>query len=340
MAKSEFFMAKPTIREVAKQAGVSVSVASNALNNKGRVNIETRERVKEAARFLGYVPNYSAQRLRGEGGAIGVIVTDTLEDAPLERFVGESLYWFYHLTYDLGFKLHRIHLPSAEFSEAKLFDSLNDGTIDGAIFLVPRIPQIEAITNVMNQLNHLPHIFVSATPDLPSESFVDSNGRAGAAAAVRHLLDQDHTRIGYLMPSDGHDQFNALDRLHGAQEEMEKSGLELSVYYATHWEETISLEEILADEITAIISWNDIFALRVISKLNRMGLHVPQDIAVIGFDDELFSKWTHPKITTVSQPIADMSKAAIDYLITRIKTKESKVLRQKFPVQLIVRESG
>ncbi len=333
-------MAKSTIREVAKQAGVSVSVASNALNNKGRVNIETQKRVKETARSLGYVPNYSARRLRGESGAIGVIITDTLEAVPLERFVGESLYWFYHLTYDFGFKLHRIHLPSAEFSEAKLFDTLNDGTIDGAVFLVPRIPQIEAIINVMKQLNHLPHIFVSATPNPPTESYIDSDGKAGAAAAVRHLLDQGHTRVGYLIPSDGHDQFNALDRLLGAQDEMEKSGLELSVYYATRWQETISLEEILTDEITAIIAWNDIFALRVISKLNRMGLHVPKDIAVIGFDDEMFSKWTHPKITTVSQPIADMSKAAIDYLITRIKTKETKVLRQKFPVQLIVRESG
>ena len=333
-------MAKPTIREVAKLAGVSVSVASNALNNKGRVNIETRKRVKNVAQSLGYVPNYSAQRLRGEGGAVGVIVTDTLEDAPLERFVGESLYRFHHLTYDLGFKLHTIHLPSAAFNEANLFDKLNDGTIDSAIFLVPRISQIEAIINVMNQLNHMPHIFVSATPDFPTESYVDSDGRAGAAAAVRHLLDQGHTRIGYLMPSDGHDQFNALDRLHGAQDEMQRSDLELSIYYATHWEQKISLEKILTDENTAIIAWNDIFALRVISKLHRMGLRVPQDIAVIGFDDEMFSKWTYPKISTVSQPIANMSKAAIDYLIARINTKESKVLREKFPVQLIVRESG
>jgi LacI family transcriptional regulator len=192
----------------------------------------------------------------------------------------------------------------------------------------------------MNQLNHLPHIFVSATPDLPTESYVDSDGKAGAAAAVKHLLDQGHTRIGYLMPSDGHDQFNALDRLQGAQDEMERAGLQLSVYYASHWEETISLDAMLTDKVTAIIAWNDIFALRVISKLSRLGSHVPQDIAVIGFDDEMFSKWTYPKITTVSQPIADMSKAAIDYLITRIKTKEKKILRQKFPVQLVVRDSG
>ncbi len=333
-------MVKPTIREVAKLANVSVSVASNALNDKGRVNIETRERVKEAARELGYVPNYAARRLRGEGGAIGVIVTDTLEDVPLERFVGESLYWFYHLTYDLGYKLHRIHLPSAEFNEDKLFDTLNDGTIDGAIFLVPRIPQVEPIINVMNQLNHLPHIFVSATPKLPTESFVDSDGSAGAALAVRHLLDRGHTKIGYLMPSDGHDQFNAVDRLYGAQEEMEKAGMALSVYYASPWEETISLDNILTDEVTAILTWNDIFALRVISKLARLGLRVPQDFAVIGFDDELFSKWTYPKITTVSQPIEAMSRAAIGYLINRIKTGETQVIQQKFPVKLIIRESG
>lgn len=333
-------MAKPTIREVAKLASVSVSVASNALNNKGRVNVETRDRVKLAARSLGYVPNYSARRLRGEGGAIGVIITDTLEDAPLERFVGESLYWFYHLTYDLGYKLHHIHLPSIEFSETKLLDILSDGAIDGAIFLVPRISQIETIIQVMDQLNHLPHIFVSATLDLPNESFVDSDGKSGAAVVVQHLLAKGHKKIGYLMPSDGYDQFNAVDRLRGVQEEVGKAGLELFVYAATKWEEKISLDEIAADKITAIITWNDIFALRVISKLNRMGLKVPQDIAVIGFDDELFSKWTFPKITTVSQPIADMSRAAVDYLLTQIKSGEIKILRKRYPMQLIIRESG
>jgi DNA-binding LacI/PurR family transcriptional regulator len=78
----------------------------------------------------------------------------------------------------------------------------------------------------------------------------------------------------------------------------------------------------------------------VLSELERKGMQVPQDIVVIGFDDEMFSRWTYPKITTVSQPIAGMSKATVDYLIARIKTGEAKVLRQKFPVHLIVRESG
>ena len=333
-------MAKPTIRDVAKLAGVSVSVASNALNDKGRVNIETCMRVKETARLLGYVPNYTARRLRGEGGAIGVMITDTLEDVPLERFTGEALYWFYHLTYDRGFKLHRVHLPSSEFSEGRLYDALNDGAMDGVIFLTPRLPQIDAIVRVMERLNHLPHIFFSTTVDLPDESYIDSDGESGAAEVVRHLMAHGHTRIGYMMPSDGHDLSNAVDRLNGARGEMEKAGLELSVYYAPPWQGVLYLDEILANKITALITWNDLFALRITSELERMGMQVPQDMAVIGFDDEMFSKWCYPKITTVSQPIADMSKATIDYLIARIKTGEAKVLHQKFPVHLILRESG
>jgi len=331
---------KPTIREVAQLAGVSVSVASNALNGKGRVNPETRQRVQETAQTLGYVPNYSARRLRGEGGAIGVIITDTLEDVPLERFTGEALYWFYYLTYDLGYKLHRVHLPSSEYGEAKLYDVLNDGTMDGAIFLSPRLSQIDVIQQVMERLPHLPYIFFSSTPDQSEESYVDSDGETGASEVVRHLLAQGHTRIGYLMPSDGHDLSNAVDRLRGARTALDIVGLKLFVYYAAAWQNEFSYDQILADKVTALITWNDLFALRAIGQMERMGMQVPEDIAVIGFDNEMFSKWTHPTITTVSQPLGEMSQVAVDYLIGRIKTDQENVLRQKFPVQLIVRESG
>lgn len=333
-------MAKPTIRDVAQLAGVSVSVVSNALNDRGRVNLETSQRIKEAARSLGYVPNYSARRLRGEGGAIGVIINDTLEDVPLERFTGEALYWFYHFAYAQGYKLHRVQLPSTEFSEARLFDVLNDGVMDGVIFLTPRLPQVEGIVRVMARLDHLPYIFFSTAVDLPEVSYIDSDGVSGAAEVVRRLVARGHTRIGYMMPSDGHELSNAVDRLRGARDELEKAGLGFSVYYAPRWRDAIILDEILANKITALITWNDLFALRIIGDLERMGHRVPEDIAVVGFDDEMFSKWTYPKITTVSQPIAEMSKAAVDTVIQRIKTGEATIVRQKFPVQLIVRESG
>jgi DNA-binding LacI/PurR family transcriptional regulator len=333
-------MSKPTIRDVAHQAGVSVSLASLALNNKGRVSEETRQRIKAAAKELGYVPNFSARRLRGEGGTIGAIVTDTLEDAPLERFVGESLYQFNNAALKLGYKLHQIHLPSMEFSESSLFNVLSDGAIDGAIFLAPRISQIDIVLKTMERLNHLPHLFFSASPDIPSESYIDSDGYSGAAEIVRYLLSKGITKIAYLMPSDGHDHFNAHDRLAGAQAEMEKSGRRLNVYYAQHWQDTISLEIILADGNTAIIAWNDIFAMRVISKLIRMNLRIPDDIAVIGFDDELFAKWMYPKLTTVSQPLREMSSAAVDYLINRIKRETITPLQQKYPVHLIIRETA
>lgn len=128
-------MPKPTLRDVAKHADVSVSLASFALNDKGCVNEETRQHIKDAAQEPGYVPNYSARRLRGEGGTIGAIVTATLEDAPLERFIGESLYRFNNLANELGYKLHQIHLPSMEFAESSLFSALSDGAIDAPSFL-------------------------------------------------------------------------------------------------------------------------------------------------------------------------------------------------------------
>jgi DNA-binding LacI/PurR family transcriptional regulator len=333
-------MAKPTIRDVAQRAGVSVSVASNALNDKGRVSDATRQRVKEAALAMGYVGDYAARRLRGVGGAIGVVITDTLEAIPLERYTGESLYWFYRLADEAGYKLHQFHLPSTEYDESRLYSVLNDGAIDGAIFVVPRLSQIETITRVMERLNHLPHLFFGAIPDLPDVNYVDGDGRKGASEAIAHLLARGHEHIAYLMPSDGHDHFDARDRLLGARSEMAAAGLELAVYYAEHWESNISLDAILANETTAIITWNDLFALRIIGELDRRGIDVPGDIAVVGFDDEAFSKWMRPALTTISQPIEAMSRTAVDFLVERIKNGATESCKKIFPMDLIVRESG
>lgn len=333
-------MARPTIRDVAKRAGVSVSVASNALNDKGRVSDATRGRVKDAALELGYVGDYAARRLRGVGGAIGVVITDTLEAIPLERYTGESLYWFSRLADESGYKLHQFHLPSTEYDESRLCGVLNDGAIDGAIFVVPRLSQVEVITRVMERLHHLPHLFFGAAPDLPDANYVDGDGEKGAAEVVAHLLGQGHERIAYLMPSDGHDHFDARDRLQGARNQMAAAGLELAIYYAEHWGSHISLDAILADGATAIITWNDLFALRIVGELAQRGLEVPGDLAVVGFDDEVFSKWMRPTLTTVSQPIEAMSRAAVEFLIERIRTGTAECCKSKFPMSLIVRESS
>jgi LacI family transcriptional regulator len=331
-------VSRPTLRDVAQKAGVSISVASNALNDKGRVNAETRRRVKQAARDIGYVPSYSARRLRGEGGhSIGAVIAVPQEQVTSERYFSESAYAFGRAAAETGYKFHLIHLLESEFSEAHLYTTLSDDAVDGVIIVAPPLTQIDAIVQAMDKLSHIPYILFSVSPDIPDVSYVDSDGKAGGCMVIRHFLSLGHTRIAYLAPPESNS--NSKDRLRGCQEEMRRAGLPLFSYTLQSWIDPAPLGAMLADGISAVLAFDDLFALRIISDAERRGLRVPQDLAVIGFDDEAFGQVSHPRLTTVYQPLSDMGTEAVDYLVSRLSGKTTEPYRRTFPVKLIVRES-
>ena len=331
-------MSKPTLRNVAKRAGVSLSVASNALNDKGRVNPETRRRVKRAAREIGYVPNYSARRLRGENRrTLGAVIAATQEQITSEKYFGESAYAFGRSAAQAGLKLNLIHLLDNEFNESQLCSALSDDAIDGAIIVAPLLSQIDAIARAMARLPHIPYILFSTSPQTPEISFVDSDGQAGGRMAVRHLMRLGHTRIAYLAPPEGNS--NSRDRSQGYREEMQRAGLVPFCYALQTWIDPVPLDTMLADGITALLAFDDIFALHIMSEAKRRGLRVPHDLAVIGFDDEPFGRVSHPRLTTLYQPLADMGAKAVKYLVRRLQGETTEPYQKIFPVKLIVRES-
>jgi LacI family transcriptional regulator len=329
---------RSTLRDVAQKAGVSISVASNALNDRGRVNAETRERVKQVAQELGYVPNYLARKLRSENGhSIGAVIAAPQEQVTSERYFNESAYAFGRAAAETDYKFHLIHLLESEFSEAQLYATLSDDAVDGVIIVAPLLTQIDAIVQAMGRLPHIPYILFSVSPDIPDVSYVDSDGQAGGRIAIRHFLSLGHTRIAYLAPPGSNS--NSRDRLRGCQEEMRRAGLSLFSYTLQSWIDPTPLDAMLADEITAVLAFDDLFALRIISDIERRGLRVPQDIAVIGFDDETFGQVSHPRLTTVYQPLSDMGTEAVSYLVRRLSGETSEPYQKIFPVKLIVRES-
>ena len=331
-------MPRSTLRDVAQKAGVSISVASNALNDKGRVNAETRSRVKRVAQELGYVPSYLARRLRSENGhSIGAVIAAPSEQVTSERYFSESLYACARATAKAGYKFHHIHLLDSEFSETNLYTTLSDDTVDAVTIVAPPLEQVDAILRAMDRLSYIPYILFSVSPDIPEVSYVDSDGKSGARVAVRHLLSLGHTRIAYLAPPE--DNSNSRDRLQGCQEEMRRAGLSPFSYSFQSWTDSTPLDAMLADGITAVLAFDDLFALRTVSDAKRRGLLVPQDIAIIGFDDEAFGQISYPRLTTVSQPLSEMGTAAVDYLVRRMNDETSEPYQKVFPVKLIVRES-
>jgi len=331
-------MSKPTIRDVAAQAGVSISVASNALNDKGRVSARTRQRVKQAAQEIGYVPSYSARRLRGKDvRAIGVIVAVSQEEVFSTRYFSEATHAFGLAAAASGYKLHYIHLSELQFSPTSLYETLSDGAVDGVIIVAPILSQVDMVIQAMAELPHIPYVLFSASPDRPGVSYVDSDGQGGARLAIRHLLDLGHQRIAYVGPPE--ENSNALDRLRGSQAAMREAGLTLLSYSVEEWDGPLPLDQMLADQVTAVFTFDDLTALRTIGDLRRCGLQVPDDVAVIGFDDERFGKVTYPALTTIYQPLSEMSIEAVNYLVRCLDGEATEPYRKVFPVKLIVRDS-
>ncbi len=329
-------MSKPTIREVAARAGVSISVASNALNHKGRVSEETRHRVLEAARALGYVPSYAARRLRGVSRAIGMLVIAAQEELISVRYFSEPLYAMVRAVEKADYKLHYIHIASNELTAEALRRALSDGAVDGLVVMAPDPAHVAIIASA---LKDVPYILFGAAPPQDDVSYVDSDGRDGAAKAVRHLMHLGHERIAYLMP--GGANYNAMDRLRGYQDVVQEAGLPSLVYAPAAWDAPVPIEAMLADEVTAVLAFDDFYAVQIIGELQRRGMHVPGDVAVIGFDDEVFGQWMYPRLTTLRQPLTEMGQVAADYLIRRLEAGDAAVplCRKVLPMQLIVRES-
>ena len=328
-------MSKPTIREVASRARVSISVASNALNRKGRVSEETRQRVEEAARAIGYVPSYAARRLRGASRAIGVLVMPFFEELLPVRYFSEPLYVLMQAAAEADYKLYYIHLSDDELSEEALQHIMRDGAIDGLVVMAPDPAQFELLANV---LSDMPYVLFGAAPRREGVNYVDSDGCGGAMAATRHLLELGHTHVSYLMP--GYGNYNARDRLRGYSAVMEEAGLAPTVYELADYKSPLPMDEMVNDGTTAVVAFDDFYAARVIGELQRLGLRVPQDVAVIGFDDEAFGRWMYPRLTTLRQPLTKMGAVAAEYLIQRLEAEEEIPLcREVLPVELVVRES-
>jgi len=328
-------MSKPTIREVAARAKVSISVASNALNRKGRVSEETRQRVEEAARAIGYVPSYAARRLRGASRAIGVLVMPPPEEQVSVRYFSEPLYALIQATAEADYKLHYIHLAGDAPGELSLLRIMREGAVDGLVVMAPEPPRFD---RMVGMLSDMPYILFGAAPEREGVSYVDSDGYGGAAVATRHLLALGHTHISYLRPA--YENYNARDRWNGYREVMEEADLLPLVYAPDSWDAPLPVDEMLADGVTAVVAFDDFHAVRVIGELQRRDLRVPQDMAVIGFDDEAFGQWMYPRLTTFRQPLTEMGRVAAEYLIHRLEDGEdTPPCREVLPVEFVVRES-
>lgn len=331
-------MKRPTQKDVALRAGVSRSTVSYVLNDqtdlKVPISAETRQRVLEAIDELGYEPDARAQSLRsGSTNIVGVIIP-----AIQNPFFWQILSGISENLQEAGYSLHLTHHPLDQLQEANTIRELTRQPVDGFIllaaakYLLPRLtdylrksgrPVVE-ITSAKAEFDHVVHTYSRGTRDL-----------------LAHLLELGHRRIGFVYGISRDVQ--GFDRLLVYREVLEQAGLQ---FYEAHCGETLeeTYESAYAllnrpDRPTALLVINDILSLAVIRAAGDLGLSVPGDLSVAGFDDIPFSNFTVPRLTTVSGKAEESGRDAVRLLLKRFANPD---LPQQITVmgeQLIVRES-
>lgn len=302
-----------TIYEVAERANVSISTVSNVLNKPDRVSPATRERVLAAVDELGFVPKVQAVSLARRGtGRIGVMAPFTSYGSYLRRLSG-LLTAATELEIDVVVFDHE----SAALASSPMLASMPvHGRLDGLIVMGLRIE--DAIAERLRE-RRLPTVAVDADSTLFSRVIIDD--RDGGRIAGQHLHDRGHSRVGYLVERQVSDyESQAIRRLAGFRDVVTAAGGVVTVAGSENSvagaREAVAKLLDTADPPTAIMAHHDTLAVGVLLAARDRGLRVPQDLAVMGFDDGEMAMAAD--LTTVRQPFEESGSTALNVLLGHI----------------------
>ncbi len=336
-----------TISDIARQAGVSKTAVSFAFNMPGRLSKETTARVLDIARQMGYAPNPIARSLNTRRtNAIGLIVPQDIAVVMANPFFAELIRGIGDVCKDAGYSLMLI--PPLRGS---LLDATFAALVDGCI-----VSGLDAEDPVVQSLAQRRVPFVMIDTDAPPHiASVNVDDCSGAEAAMRHVLQKGHRNIAILglrsptgRMSDytgtlrrRFDGFDAALQAHGLA--LNAPGIHIIECDATAEGGRTGLESVMSAELrpTAVLCLSDAIAWGVLEAARERGLRLPDDLAVIGFDDLPPSKLMHPALTTVHQPTREKGRRAAEVFLDVLRSDgDAAPKRVVLPVELRVRESA
>lgn len=308
-----------TLKDVARRAGVSAKTVSRVVNQQGEISDETRVRVQSAIEELGYRPNILARSLVNQrSNTLAVVASGIDYFGPSRTILGieqQANAFGYSLFLNL------LHDPTAD----NVSDILNDlvaRRVDGIVWAVPEIGENHRWL-ASNPVPQLPPIVFLSMAFRPGVSIVSVDNRAGAKLAVGHLLAQGRRRVGIL--TGPLTWWEARERLSGWQESLAEAGIETSPSWVVEgdWSPTSgerAMQTLLAQapEIDALFACNDQMALGALGVLFRAGRRIPQDIALVGFDNTPESAFFLPPLTTIHQQVIEIGRQAVQELYAQI----------------------
>jgi DNA-binding LacI/PurR family transcriptional regulator len=312
-----------TIKTVAEDAGVSTAAVSKVLRDAYGVSAELRARVKASMQQLGYRPHAAARGMRGQTYTLGVLLPDIHNpffsdilagvNSALERTQYQVL---------LGIS------QSANAIEVALIDAMVDRQMDGIILIGPRIPTPDIVTTA----ERTPTVVIAHhRPEEPHFDTVNNNDQLGATMVVRHLVAGGYRSIAYLTQPlvDAEGTMVTTQREIGYRATMTELGLARFINVVAA-EQTARETQTAARHLLqmrnppeAIFCWTDFIALEVISVAHELGLRVPEDVAIVGYDNTSYCDLAQNALTSVDQSGQVLGLQSARLLVERIKGRET-----------------
>jgi len=337
---------KTTLKDVARLAGVSVATASLALNNSKRVSEETRQRVLEAARKLNYVQNSVGRNLiTGRSYTVGLYILNARVNPDL---TGECSF-FYPLLRGVwseaekeGYSLNfAVKLWEEIVQNNFIVQKALDQSIDGMI-IIPQYTYHYSFLQELERLN-FPYVIINPMISLDKGKSISLDNYLGAALATQYLIDQGYTRLGFINGPPNH--YDAIMREKGFIETAAKAGIRVNRSLIEYGDFTTrsgyqAMKRILERNVVpeGLFCANDYMASGAMHALYEHGLRVPEDVALVGYDDTDVATSVYPQLTTVRNPTYEIGQAAMQRLLAYINGQKN-LPEVIFQPELIIRQS-
>lgn len=333
-----------TIEDVARAAGVSAMTVSRVINQGKNVRESTRAAVLEAIERLNYSPNTAARSLAaGSAAHIGLLYAN-----PSAAYLAQFLIGALHAARSAGVHLVIESCESEDADEqAEVTRRFATSDVEGVV-LPPPLSESQPIMAELNAMG-IPVVTVAMGAPQQDSLNVRIDDHAAALEMTRYLLALGHRRIGFIKGHPNH--IASHDRYRGFCDALTEAGIDAENEpaeqgYFSYRSGLTAGERLLArpDRPTAIFASNDDMAAATISVAHRMGLIVPDDVSIVGFDDTALATSVWPELTTVKQPIAAMAEAALELLIADLRSHQGgaprKFTERVLSHAMIIRESS
>jgi len=333
-------MANVTIYDVAREAQVSTATVSLVLKNSSRIKEETRQRVMEVVNRLGYTPNFTARSLSKKStNTLGLVVPNLENPVFAQMIAGVE-----ECANSRGYNLILGVSNQNREKESFYLDMLQQKRVDGMLVFPTFIDNIQEKLSYLSKEEHTPIVLCGSTgKGNPDISFVKCDNRMGAYMAVDHLISTGRTRVGCILPAVSEHQY--ASRKAGYQDVLAFHGIkydEMLIKVCQPDNESIfraTVELIEHEKVNGLFCLYDYITIYVMRAIVSRGLSIPQDVAVIGYDNINISEYLPVSLSTIDTHSQRVGRMATEILVDKIENPDQPIRQIVLKPELVVRES-